>query len=272
MEIMRRLSMLWPDAAWLRSTCAELRQAADALVVLRSGPLGLVAGMPLPVDSQETLPMPEQGEPDRHDNAMAPHPPGAGPLRERIVLHVDGVGSFQVIERAVVTVGPVGSSAAADVPILAGADVRPLTITRTDGDYLLQCGAAVQVNDKPTTGRLLSGGDKVAIGPRCRFAFRRPSAASGTAILDLTGARLPRGDVRQVILMDREILIGPGAGAHVRCDTLAQAAVLRRQGDKWSLRCPEPLQVDGRVARSPAEVAAGAHVRLGTVSFVIAKG
>ena len=130
----------------------------------------------------------------------------------------------------------------------------------------------MRVNDKPTTAALLAGGDAISIGPRCRLVFRRPSAASGTAILDLTAARLARGDVRQVILMDREILIGPGAAAHVRCDTLAQAAVLQRRGGRWFLRCSDAVQVDGRPTPSTAEIAPGAHVRMGTVSFVIAEG
>ena len=221
--------------------------------------------LPSPVDPYETLPMPESAKPIHMPL------PGNRSAGGRFVLHVDGIGSFQVIEQPVVVIGPASAAVAADVSILAGAGVPPVTITRTDGDYFLQSREAVQVNEKPTTGKLLSGGDKIALGPRCRLSFRRPSAASGTAILDLTGARLARGDVRQVILLDREILIGPGAGAHIRCDALAQAAILQRNSGKLFLRSAEPMQIDGRAAPSPAEVSPGAHVRVGPVSFVVGK-
>jgi hypothetical protein len=265
-EILRRLALLWPDATWIEPVCARLKQAADALEEVRSGPLGLMAQMNGSFDPHETIPMPQNAG---KQHRMIESPPARS--NGRFVLHVDGVGGFLVIEKGLVSIGPASASGMFDVALVAGADVPPITLSRTDGDYFLQSRRAVLVNEKATTGKLLSSGDKIALGPRCRFTFRRPSAASGTAVLELTGARLARGDVRQIILLDREILIGPGAGAHVRCDSLAQAAVLQSSGVKLLLRTDQAVQIDGIAAPRPAEVLSGAHVRMGPVSFAVTR-
>ena len=48
------------------------------------------------------------------------------------------------------------------------------------------------VNGKPTRQRLLVDGDTISIGRRGRMKFRRPVAASGSAVLELTSGQLNR--------------------------------------------------------------------------------
>jgi hypothetical protein len=266
-EILRRLAPLWPKAAWMKPAVGHLEQLAESLKELRSGPLALTTLAPMPIDPHQTM-MPESVKPVSPTPIAPPKLP-ATPSGSRFVLHVDGVASFAVLTQPVVTIGPVSSSSAPDVALLAGAGMPTISISRTEDDYVLQAREQVLVNDKPTTGKLLASGDKINLGPRCRVTFRRPSAASGTAVLDLSGARLPRGDVRQVILADREILIGPGSTAHVRSDDLAQAAILQPNRGKLTLRSSEAIQIDGQPAPKQADIPVGAHVRLGPVSFVV---
>jgi tetratricopeptide (TPR) repeat protein len=270
LEILRRLEPLWPRAKWLAPAIKQLKDICDSLQEIRSGPLALAAMGPAPADPHETLPAPQPAQ------SPKPHAPRI-PAQElatagsRFVLHVDGVASFQVLTQPVVTIGPISSSTAVDVPLMAGAGAATITISRTEEDYFLQSRQPVLVNDRPTTSKVLASGDKIVIGPRCRMTFRRPSAASTTAVLDLNGARLARGDIRQVLLIEREILIGPGSAAHVRCDELPQAAVLQPVNGKLMLRSAEAIQIDGKPAEKPAEIPVGAHVRVGPVSFVVAK-
>jgi len=266
MEILRRLAPLWPKAAWMKPAVGHLEQLTDSLKELRSGPLALTGLAPTPIDPHQTV-MPEPAKAVTQ-TPMAPKIPSA-PTGSRFVLHVDGVASFAVLTQPVVTVGPVSSSSAPDIALLAGAGMPTISISRTEDDYFLQAREPVLVNDKPTTGKLLTSGDKINLGPRCRVTFRRPSAASGTAVLDLSGARLPRGDVRQVILADREILIGPGSTAHVRSDDLGQAAILQPARGKLTLRSAEAIQIDGQPAPKQTDIPTGAHVRVGPVSFVV---
>jgi len=107
-------------------------------------------------------------------------------------------------------------------------------------------------------GRLLASGECLDLSPRCRLTFRLPSPASTTAVLDLTGARLPRADIRRVILMDQDLIIGPGSASHVVATQLERPVVLHvSQGQ---------LVCQGRDAGIPV----GERVSVGGVSFVLA--
>jgi len=93
------------------------------------------------------------------------------------------------------------------------------TIQRQDEDYFLRSDDPIGVGDKMVTEKLLADGDKIALSHRCRMKFNLPNAASNTATLLLAGAKLPRPDINHVILMDRDILIGPGIGNHIRSNS-----------------------------------------------------
>ncbi len=105
--------------------------------------------------------------------------------------------------------------------LLADANVPIATIDRQEDEYFIR-GSAVAVNDRAGSGKLLSSGDRITLSPRCRLSFALPSAASTTAILDLTGARYARSDVRRIILLDRDIILGPSTATHVRGRTVAR--------------------------------------------------
>jgi hypothetical protein len=151
------------------------------------------------------------------------------------------------------------------------ANVPIVTVSRLDDDYFLRAGEAVPVNDAPTANKLLCDGDRISLGNRCRITFRRPSAASGSAVLDLAGARLPGAAIRQVLLMDREIIIGPGAAAHVRVDDLAAPVVLQRRGEGLYCRSAAEICVDARRAGNATDISPGAHVQVGSLHFVVAR-
>jgi hypothetical protein len=175
---------------------------------------------------------------------------------------VDGVGSFLVFRGAAVKVGPVSGGGRPDLGLMTDAGTPTVTISRSEEDYFLQSGVAVAVNDKPVRSKLLCDGDRIALGPRCRLVFRRPNAASASAVLEISGARLARGDVRQVILMDREIVMGDSAAAHVRTREVRGPAVLLAEGGRMSLKA------EGRVT----DVVEGEHVRVGSLGLVVTQG
>jgi hypothetical protein len=195
-------------------------------------------------------------------------------LPQRFILRVDGAGSSMVLRQDRITIGPISSADRPDLGLLADVSLPVVTIERSEGDYFLRAAAAVLVNDKPTTGKLLADGDKIALSPRCRLRFRLPSAASSTAVLELSTARLPEADVRRVILLDREMILGPGAAAHVRADHLPVRAMLHVRGGRLLCRCEGP-QATMTVDRLPADPAAGipmdTPVRLGPLGLVVSK-
>lgn len=188
----------------------------------------------------------------------------------RFLLHVDGAGSFLVLRGQSCRLGPAGTSRSPDVPLMTAPDAPTVTLVRSDDAYLLTGPRPATVNSSEATHALLADGDRIGLGPRCRIQFRQPSPASVTAVLHVTGARLPWGSVRQVVLMGRELVIGPSANAHVRTrDSAAQVVLHARQDGRLLCRSIEPLVIEGRLVPNDAEVTAGTHVTAGPTGFAI---
>ena len=247
----RALLPLLPKAKWLASVADLARTVRQATEELRTGPLRLATLSAAPV---ALAPAPAHAIP------QPPPLPNSSPVTD-VILHVDGAGGFRVVDRPIVSIGPVSSSRRVDVPLLADATLPTITIARSEEDYFLHSAQPVLVNDRPTTSTLLSSGDRIGLGPRCRITFRRPSPASTSAVLDLSGTRLPQADVRHIVLMDREMIVGPGAAAHIRSDELDAPAVIQRRDGQLVCRAQgktTPLQP-------------GAHVQVGPIGLVVAK-
>ena len=272
-ETARRLASRLPKAAWLSSAVNKLKDAVAAMDELRGGPFSLLGEQALVqtvaygATARPVLPMQRPGQP------AAPMP--ADFLPEAFTLQVDGIGSFRVLRGRRVTIAPVSSSRRPDLALLADATVPGVVIERTEDDYFLRteggaAHAAVAVNNKPTSAKMLRGGDRVALSARCRLTFALPVAASTTAVLHLSsGARLSRADLRAAVLFDRELIIGPGPSSHVRCDQLTRPIVLTVREGKLFCQSPEPLALNGQQAGRSAGVPLNTHVTAGPVGFVV---
>ena len=286
-EVVRRVAALLPGAKWPAAVARQLRQAAELMDELRAGPLGLCA-----IDSAAgRAPTPTADTNGRQNGlhgatpAASPRepimlvnhvpPPHAGDAGEvlppRFVLQVDGAGSYLVLTQPRVTLGPISSSRHPDVALLAEATASVATVERVEEDYFFRAAGPAAVNSRACASKLLAAGDEVALSPRCRFTFRLPSAASTSAVLDLTGTRYPRADIRRVILLDREVVIGPGVGAHVRIDELAEKVVLHVRDGRLFVQTSRPLLVGQREVAPRTPVPLGTHVQAGGASFVVTR-
>lgn len=185
------------------------------------------------------------------------------------MILVDGVGSFLVLTDRQVTIGPSGSSSAPEVALMAEAGAPPTTVERLDEDYFVSAERPVQVNDRRTNRALLSNGDRIGLSHRCRLRFGLPHPASTSAVLDLSGTRLAAGDARRVILLDRDLVLGPGSSSHIRADRLADPVVLSVRDGRLSCRSAGPITVDDRLADPAAWIPMGAQVRTDALSFVV---
>ena len=282
-EMLRRARAILPDAAWLGDAVDAVDRAAHAAETLRSGPLGMLSGsVVVPSGSAPVMPPVAAGIENGHGRRNAPKaekpdaaPPG--PVFEgrsnmpgRFVIQLDGAGSSLVISGGRVTVGPISSVHRPDLGLLADANLPVVSLERTDeGDYFLACQQPVEVNDRAVTGKLLADGDKIALSPRCRLRFRLPTPASTTAVIELSTARVPQADIRRVILMDRELVIGPGPAAHVRADELPARAVLQPLDGKLLCRTDCELTRESR-PMDPAEgIPFDCPVRIGPLGMVV---
>lgn len=249
-----QLKLTWPKAKWIAELSEQVREWGKLQTVIRTSPLSL-------------LPQTLRHAPTKMPNA-SPAPLVPTPPTQNLVLHVDGVGSFQIITGSTISIGPRSSTRSMDLALMIDPAAPRITLSRSDGDYFLKSDQPATVNEVPVTSRLLNNGDRIGLGPRCRMTFRRPSPASGTALLDLAGGQLPAG-VRQVILMDREIIIGPGNGVHIRADQLASPTILTRDGDSLSCKGTTPIFVDDQSMGTTATLPTGIPISVGTLRFVV---
>jgi hypothetical protein len=59
-----------------------------------------------------------------------------------------------------------------------------------------------------------------------------PNPSSTTATLELVAGRFPRADIRRVILLDQDLIIGPHSTAHIRADHLTESVVIRATDER----------------------------------------
>ena len=180
-----------------------------------------------------------------------------------LILQIDGVGSFLVFISASVSVGPITSPRRPSLGLLADPNLPTVRICRCEDDYFVSGPKPAQ--EGQATGRLLVDGDQVALSDRCYLKFHLPNPASTTAVLTLVGLRLPRCDVQSIILADRDILIGPTKGHHIRTVVLDRTVVLVvREGRLWC-STQQGLPLTGQA--SPMDL--DRPVRVGPLSFVV---
>ena len=192
-------------------------------------------------------------------------------MPSQFVLQVDGVGSFVVFREARVTVGPISSSARPMLALIADPNMPVVMLERVEGDYFVRSQTPVEVNGQPVTEKLLSDGDHIALSPRCRIKFHLPNPASTTAVLTVSGARLNRPDIRELILMDRDILVGPYINDHIRTDQLKDPVTLFAQNGRLLCRAKESILVDGCNLDPSVGLALDKPVKIGRLSMVVAR-
>ncbi len=273
-EVLRRMTNQFPDARWLKDALKSVEQAEQALEALRAGPLGMLSG-----SAMVQANAPTQVPSSRGTGLQPAQQPGHGletratqDLPSRFIIQVDGAGSFCVVRQPLVTMGPVSSSRVPDVGLIAEPNAPVVSIERNDDDYFIRATGQIAVNDRPTNTKLLSRGDRIALSPRCRMTFNLPNPASTSATIDLTAGRFPRADVRRVILLDRDLIIGPGNATHIRADTLPGNIILLVRDNRLYVQSDSLVTVDGKPNDRSSGIPLGGHVDVGGLSFVVTRG
>ena len=269
--LLRKVKSICPSAMWLATIADQTRQAADLLDDLAASPVGL----DFVEDSQQKIE--DKGQrTDRISNVSEKQLDYEGSdardhssLPSKLLLQMDGIGSFLVLRDRRVTVGPVSSSERPTVGLMADPNLPVATIERADDDYFIRSSGPIRVNDATTSNKLLVNGDRIGLSPNCGMKFSLPNPASTTAILSLTSARLGRGDVRKVILMDRDILIGPNAGNHIPTGSLEETVTLFVQNGRLLCKTNQAILVDEKPVSSTAGLPVEKQIRIGQLSLVL---
>jgi hypothetical protein len=261
--LLRKATSVCPSAQWLATLADQTRQAADLLDDL--------AASPIADDRRWTI--------EERDSQLSEEQPQAmgykgsdvseGSLPSKFVLQMDGIGSFIVLRDGRVTIGPISSSAHPTVGLMADPNLPVATIERADDDYFIRSASPIRVNDATTTNKLLANGDRIGLSPRCGMRFMIPNPASATATLNLSTARLGRADVRQIILMDRDILVGPNAGSHIHAESLEETIALYVKNGRLLCKANQAILVDEKPVSATSGLPIEKPIRIGRMSMVL---
>jgi tetratricopeptide (TPR) repeat protein len=285
LPLLRKVKTICPSARWLDAAMADIKRAAEAYEELGAGPLGLTMADALPNQGQmsEDEGRKAAGAGPRGCPNGSGQPQGAVPaspqldgsdpssLPTKFVLQVDGVGSFLVFREGRVTVGPISSSARPMLALIADPNLPTVMLERVEGDYFVRSATPIHVNGQSVTEKLLADGDHIALSPRCRIKFHLPNPASTTAVLTVSGVRLSRPDIGQLILMDRDILVGPYLNDHIRTDHVKEPVALFAQNGRLLCRAQESILVDGCSFDPSVGLAVDKPVQIGRLSMVVAR-
>lgn len=273
-NLLRKVKLTCPSAKWLGTVTEQSRQAAELLDELTASPLGLniAEKQNMEIETRQTRneahsdseeyqqAMSNKRNSDNRDESSIP---------AEFLMQIDGIGSFYVLRDASITVGPVSSSARPTVGLMVDPNLPAVTIERSDDDYFIRSTSPVRVNDATTTDKLLVDSDRISLSPRCGMKFNIPNPASTTATLSLPSARLGRADIRRIILMDRDILIGPTEGSHIIAESLNDTVALFTQNGRLLCRTKEKIMVDDKTFGSTAGLPLNKQITIGQISLVL---
>ncbi|MAE64109.1 MAG: hypothetical protein CMJ18_07515 [Phycisphaeraceae bacterium] len=257
---LQRVAALMPDARWIEFSIEQARSAAEAREQLEVGPLGAMADGVTSVAGGSSAPVRDAAASPTVSPKRIVSPRGTE-LPSRMLMQIDGVGSFLILRDPQVTIGPASQSRPPTVPLMIRTDAASAQIERSDDDYFVRAvrdGESLRVNGRAVSNRLLADGDRIGLDAerRCSMKFRVPHAASTTAVVDLSGPRLSNADTRRIILLDRSLVIGPGPASHVRADALdapwvltVRDGALYAPGDSSALSPGAPIAVGELTAR-----------------------
>jgi len=273
-NLLRKVKLTCPSAKWLGAVTEQSRQAAELLDELAASPLGL--DMTRREDMEDGIKQTDneaqivsKGRSQEIPNERSSDNRAESPIPSKFVLQIDGIGSFYVLQDASITVGPISSSARPTVGLMVDPNLPAITIERSDDDYFIKSSSPVRVNDAATTNKLLVDSDRINLSPRCGMKFHIPNPASTTATLSLPSARLGRADVRRIILMDRDILIGPTEGSHILAESLNETIALFTQNGRLLCRTKDKILVDEKTVSSTAGLPVNKQIRIGQISLVL---
>ncbi len=229
-----RLQTLGPKAAWIAQAVKSLDQIDAALLALRAGPLG----EPFGGDREAGAAPPPAGDVALAETvalgARGPLAEAARPIPQRLLVLIEGGGSYLLYRGQRLSIGRAASDHPADLPIFSDLSERHADIARVEDDYFILSAHDVEVSGRQTRHGLLRDRDRIVLGRRAKLTFHKPNRKSPSGTLDTSDSTKVPNDVRRVILFRESAMIGRGPNCHVTCHSAARDLVLfERGGALW---------------------------------------
>ncbi len=261
---MMRLQGIAGDIRWVGDAVKQLEELDELMTRLISGPLGENGGT-----GGRAKAAGESGKrrtPALDETMVLPHRnAGTVPLPDRLLLLVDGGGSFLLLRKDRVSIGRAITDQPADVAFKSDLAERHAEIARVDDDYFLFATRDIDLDGRGTRHQLLRDGNRVTLARNARFTFRLPHRQSASGLLEMSSATRMPHDVRRVVLFQRNAMIGFGKHVHINCTSAVHDLILfERTGRLWI----RP-QGNGRIDTEARPVEIGKPVEMFNISFVI---
>lgn len=237
--LLGRIAQIGLEAPWLETTRRQLDVIDDQRKALLEGPLGLLGGAEIcERNRDETRTLPARVANERKAFQLPNHcdQPNETPvLPKRLVLRIDGAGSFLLLRGDRIGVGRMGSKTA-DLELISDLSERQAELIRAAEDYFVAAHGGVELAGRPVDHALLQDGDRIRLGNRVRMTFRRPSLKSSTAVLDLGEGVRTVGDCRRVVLWSGPILLGATRECHIQLPPTIGGLILLDRGGQLVAR------------------------------------
>jgi hypothetical protein len=167
-------------------------------------------------------------------------------MPDRMMLWVDGVGSYLVCLAGEVTLGQPSPEASPDVPILGDLSRRHAVVRREGEVYTVEAIRPVQVDRQTVHGVApLFDGSTITLGEGVRMRFSKPHPLSTTAKLELASRHRTQPSTDGVLLMADTCVLGPSSNSHIVAPDWPHEVVLFRQGSTLGCRTGAKITVDG---------------------------
>ncbi|MEO1524503.1 MAG: hypothetical protein AAFX06_03665 [Planctomycetota bacterium] len=229
------LAQMHPTLPWLEETRQSVAETLRFQREIQSGPLGLMTQTQSVKAALRPAPVGDACRVTALPRGVQPHAVQPQSTEPSLILQVDGLGGILLLTKDTVTIGSVSRSAMYDLPLRTDGPNDPLEIRRSGEDYFVQSESEFLVNDQATRRRLLAADETIQFGRRGRIKFRRPVPASGSAVLQLSGAALPRRDIRYVALLS-DSLVMASSGGHIAVPDLNTPLILFRDRDGFAIK------------------------------------
>ena len=252
LSILKRLN---PDAVWIDDVTNQTKTALDAIIQIQSSPLELA----LAIDSLPDEPLPARMTKTSivsPEINIEPSLPMHSQL-SKFLLHVDGSGTVLVATGDRVEFGQ-----RKEIDLLGGNNLPAVTIERVDDGYFMRCPEPITINNKKTSSKLLSSGDRIELNSRHSLKFHLPCAASTSAVVDLVGVKHVRPEVRRIILLDNALVIANHGASHIMAKTITESFVLFVKNNQLMARAMNS-------GRETVTLLPGQNSTLGSVGLVM---
>ena len=287
LRFLRQLRHLLPDIKWIKEAEDQVSKLRETRMALLSGPLGMgleslsAGGAGRTIAIRGGANADERGTPVRPNLNQATDEwlaPGAGAvglgpdLPSRILMLIDGVGSFLILTQPRVSIGRLNASsndndAVADIALMADISRHHADVARIEDDYFLFPHRKVQVDGREGGQRLLCDRNRIGLSRLARVTFRLPNPKSSTAVLDLSsGVRMSQG-VRHVLLFDELAVFGRGRRCHIQIPSARNDLILYHQKGKLYLRSQPSRPEDRFNGHNKYEIRLGQPLTVDEIGF-----